>query len=433
MRVWMRTVAPDSGRGGSRNIEAPPWGRFYYGWVIVAVLALTVTISYGILMYAFPVVLAAMQAELGWSQQMLTGGYSLGALVGGLAAIPIGRWLDKHGPRGVMTVSAIVASILVASWAHVSTPLGFYLVWIGLGVSSAGLFYEPAFTTIAQWFDSQRSRALTVITVAGGLASTIFVPVTAALTAQLGWRGAVMSLAGLLAAFTILPHALALRRRPGDVGLAMDVRPPAAAVPNSRNVNLSARALLRSTSFRWLTATFCLSTATNIAFAIHLIPLLLARGHPLAFASLTLGSVGIMKLVGRLLIGPLVDRTTVSTATTIVFGLQAIGLILLTLSNSSLAIWACVVLFGIGDGASTPARAELVAQLYDISIYGSISGVMALFLAGARAIGPVGASLVFALTGGYRVPLVLMSVLLLWAGWILNSATKARGGPAMRQ
>jgi MFS family permease len=310
--------------------------RMNHGWLIVGVLAVTVTVSYGVLMYAFPVVLGPMQAELGWSQQLLTGAYSLGALAGGLAAIPVGRWLDRHGSRSVMTMSATAASLLVAAWAHVDSPVVFCLIWIGLGACSAGLSYEPAFTTITQWFRTYRGRALTIVTVAGGLASTIFVPLTAGLMEEFGWRTAVLSLAVLLAALTIVPHATVLRRRPADPGLRLDACP--AAGPVIRTVSraaVSPRRLVAVKSLRWLTTAFFLSTFANTAFAVHLIPLLLARGHPIAFASLALGSIGVMKLVGRLLIMPVARRLTVSTATTVAFSLQAAGLVLLILANSA--------------------------------------------------------------------------------------------------
>ena len=71
----------------------------YYGWVVVGTLATTETISWGILYYAFAAFLVPMQQELGWSTATLTGAYSLALLVSGLAAIPVGRWVDRHGPR----------------------------------------------------------------------------------------------------------------------------------------------------------------------------------------------------------------------------------------------------------------------------------------------------------------------------------------------
>jgi hypothetical protein len=39
-----------------------------YGWTIVAVLAVTETVSWGVLYYAFAVFQVPMQHELGWSK-----------------------------------------------------------------------------------------------------------------------------------------------------------------------------------------------------------------------------------------------------------------------------------------------------------------------------------------------------------------------------
>lgn len=424
------TLAPSgSGLRSTPIMRAPLRGRFDYGWLIVGVLALTVTVSYGVLMYAFPVVLAEMQAELGWSQQLLTGAYSLGALASGVAAVPIGRWIDKNGPRMAMTVSAVVASLLVVAWSRARSPASLYLIWIGLGTCSAGLFYEPAFATTAQWFQSGRAKALTIITVAGGLASTIFVPLTAALMERLGWRGAVLVLGYVLAGLTILPHALVLRARSADQGLHLDGQrnEVSSRVMRPRTTSVYAKRALRSSSLRWLVAAFVLSTLANIAFVVHLIPILLELGQALGMASLALAGLGVTKLVGRLLIFPLARRRSVASATVFMFVLQAVGLWILMAWSSIGAVAACVLLFGVGDGASTPARAELVAEFYGSTSYGATSGVIALFLAAARALGPVGMSWAYAAAGGYDAPILFLTFTLIAAGAALQIAGRASG------
>src|SRR5215217_1068273 len=87
--------------------------RLYYGWVVAGTLALTETISWGILYYAFSVFLVPMGSELGWSTATLTGAYSLSLLISGLAAPFVGRWLDRHGPRALMTAGSILGVLLV--------------------------------------------------------------------------------------------------------------------------------------------------------------------------------------------------------------------------------------------------------------------------------------------------------------------------------
>ena len=102
-------------------------------WALVGVLSMTVTVSYGVLMYAFPVMLAPMQEELGWSSALLTGGFSVAALATGIAAIPVGRWIDRYGPRTVMTTGSVAAALLLIAWSRVQHPVTYILVWAGLG------------------------------------------------------------------------------------------------------------------------------------------------------------------------------------------------------------------------------------------------------------------------------------------------------------
>lgn len=120
------------GRGG----HAPP---SYYGWRIVAVLAITETVSWGILYYAFAVFLLPMQHELGFTRTTMTGAYSLAVLLTGLVGVPLGRWIDRHGARASMTTGSLAGAGLVAAWSQVHTVLGLYLVFAGIGVASAAV------------------------------------------------------------------------------------------------------------------------------------------------------------------------------------------------------------------------------------------------------------------------------------------------------
>ena len=168
--------------------------RFYYGWYITLALAVTETVSWGIIYYAFSVFLTPMEADLGWSRGQLTGGFSLMLLVTAVMAYPVGAWIDQHGSRLLMTVGSVLANLLVVAWSQVTTVTMYYLIWAGLGACGAAVLYEPAFIVIAAWFDQRRSTALAVVTFAAGLASTIFVPLSDALLNAVGWRQSVLIL-----------------------------------------------------------------------------------------------------------------------------------------------------------------------------------------------------------------------------------------------
>ncbi len=116
-------------------------GGLYYGWVVAGTLAATETVSWRVLYYAFAVFLVPMQAELGWSTAALTGAYSLALLVSGLAAPIVGRWLDRHGPRALMTAGSIAGSALVLAWSRAQDLAAFYLIWAGVGLAMAATLY----------------------------------------------------------------------------------------------------------------------------------------------------------------------------------------------------------------------------------------------------------------------------------------------------
>jgi MFS family permease len=254
-------------------------GGLYYGWLLVGTLGITETISWGVLYYAFSVFLAPMESDLGWSRAATTGAFSLALVISGVAAIPVGRWLDRRGPRLLMTAGACVGPLLVLAWSRANDLATFYLLWAGIGFVMATVQYEPAFAVVAAWFDRQRTRALTAVTLIAGFSSTVFLPLAAWLVQTQGWRTALVSFAAILAIGTIPAHALLLRRRPEDLGLHPDGAPSArthADGPKREDVPLGAA--LRDPTFRWLVLAFCLSTAVAFGVHVHLVPILLDRG-----------------------------------------------------------------------------------------------------------------------------------------------------------
>jgi cyanate permease len=399
----------------------------YYGWVLVVALGFTELVSYGILGYAFPVFLAPMEASLGWTRTQITGAFSLAALISGLAALPTGRLVDRHGARWVMTGGSVIAAVLLVAWSQVESLWLFYLVWSGLGVASAAVFYEPAFALVANWFARYRARALTILTFMGGFASVVFVPVAAGLVEVYGWRSALLWLAAILAVLTIPVHALVLRRHPEDHGLLPDGESRSMRGPDASDASavrdVPTSDVMRSRTFIWLTIAFGLSALATSGVVVHLVPLLLERGWSASFAAAAMGALGLMALPGRLIFTPLGGVWPRPLVTALIFGLQLVGAGALLLSSGNAGIWIFVILFGAGFGAITPARAALLADLYGRGSFGRISGAMALPIYLARAAAPVGFSLIHARSGGYDLVLMILILACLASAVAVLSST----------
>jgi predicted MFS family arabinose efflux permease len=373
----------------------------FYGWRIVSALAVTETVSWGILYYAFTVFIAPMEQDLGWSRAELTGGFSLALLVMGAMAYPVGGWVDKRGARTLMTAGSVGATLLIIAWSRVSSLPAFYAIWAGLGVCAAAILYEPAFAVVAAWFVRRRGRALAIITFAAGLASTIFLPLSDALLGLFGWRDAILILGLLLGVVTVPLHALVLRRRPTDFGLLPDGEDHSIIQQATQQAGKTLADALHSRYFWLLTASFSLIMLASSAIRVHFIPFLIDSGIDPSKAAAASGAIGIMQVLGRLIFAPLESRLSARALTVGIFALQIGAVSVLLAGTSTVMVGLFIVFFGMSVGATTLARPSAIASAFGVSHYGRISSVLAVFLTIASTIAPVGAGLIFDRSGSY--------------------------------
>jgi MFS family permease len=390
--------------------------RLYYGWVIVAVLSVTETVTWGIVYYGFPVFLRPMEQDLGASRVSVTAAFSIGLGVSALAGLPVGRWLDRHGPRALMTVGSCLASALTFAWARVESLPALYAVWFGLGLAMAATLYEPAFAVVVSWFREGRERALLTVTLVAGLASTIFMPIEAWLLERLGWRSALTTLAVVLAVITIPMHALLLRQGTAGHG----ARGGGGAASASMTLGEAGRTLV----FWVLFVAFFIGNFATASITTHLIPYLVDGGYSPAVAAAVIGWMGAMQLPGRMMFVPISARLGARAMVGAVFFAQAVGIGQLPFLARLGTLIPFIVLQGAANGMSTLARASSLAEIFGSRNYGAIGGAIALGANGARAVGPVGASLLLVALGSYvgvfwtlSASLVLAGALVLLVGW----------------
>ncbi|HEX2314632.1 MAG TPA: MFS transporter [Thermomonospora sp.] len=366
----------------------PPGGRR-----IVAALAVSQTAGYGVLYYTFAVLLPEMRADLRTGTAQITGALTLALLVAAVAAVPVGRHLDAHGGRGLMTAGSVVATAGVAAWSGVQNLWQLYAVFTVLGLASSMVLYEAAFAVVVAWFTRGRSTALLVITVVAGFAATIFMPLTGWLTDAYGWRTALLVLAVVLGALTIPPH-LMVRRPP-----AAPARRTAEDAAERRTI---ARAALRDPVFWLLGAAFFAQSAAVAVVAVHLVAYLVELGHRAAFAATVTGLLGVLSVSGRLVTTAASRRFSTALVTAAVFALQAAAALALPLVGTTTAgAVTCVLAFGLGFGVATIARPALLADTYGTTAYATLSGMLALPLVVAKATMPLAAATVRGLTGSY--------------------------------
>ena len=369
----------------------------------LAALCIAELASWGLLYYSLPVAVTRISADTGWSQTTVTAALTVGLIVSALAGVRVGRLLDSHGPRTLMslgTVIGIVALLLVAAAPNL---IVFFLAWVLAGFAQAATLYPPAFAVVTRWYGAQRVKPLTTITLVGGLASTVFAPIIAWLIDSCGWRTTYVILAGILALTALPMHLFFLNRAWTDEAATQS------RVPSRTEI----RTITRSARFIVLQIAVALATFTLFAVTINIIPLLIERGAGYGLAAIALGLVGFGQVAGRFFYPALERHTSSRARTVLLFACGAAGLWLLAFVPGP--IWLLIgtgMLAGGVRGCITLLQATAVADRWGTANFGAINGVFVAPITLGTALAPVAGPALAGVVGGYPMMAIVMAVLL---------------------
>jgi len=335
--------------------------------ISVLTLGLTQVISWGILYYAFGVMAPSIQRDLGLSAAKIYGAFSWAVLTAGLASIPVGALIDRHGGSRVMASGSLLSGVGLYILSGSRDVSGYYLAWTFIGLGMAMSLYEAAFATLNRSLHEASRKAISNVTLLGGLASTVFWPLTAWMLGRLDWRHTCLIFAVALLLVCLPLHATLSDGK---------TRPPARQPPERRNYSL-ADAVAQPVF--WLLATvFAAHAFIFSALSVHMIPLLRKMGHPEQLVVAMVAIIGPMQVVGRLIERMFADH--VSPRMVGVFtiaGLPAAIGMLFARGESAWAIVLFCVLYGLSNGVLTILRGTLPQSLFGHAHYGAISGALA--------------------------------------------------------
>ncbi|MBF6253929.1 MFS transporter [Nocardia farcinica] len=367
---------------------------------VLVVLCATEITSWGILFYAFPVLLGAITTDTGWSPTALTAVFSAGQLLTAATGILVGRRLDRHGPRLVMTAGSVLAVTALLIVATAATLTVFLLGWALAGIAMGAVLYPPAFAALTRWYGPDRVKALTVLTLAGGLASTVFAPLTAALVSRMDWRATYLVLAAILAVVTVPGHWFGLR-------LPWPDRPE----PDTQLVPRAAPgAIARSRTFLALAVALSVTGFASFAVVVTLVPLMTERGISTTTAAIALGLGGVGQVASRIGYSAFAARTSVRTRTTIILAAIAATTTLLGIFTTAAALTIAAVLSGMARGVFTLLQATAITDRWGTTHYGQLTGLLSAPMTIALASAPFAATALASGLGGYPTTFILLGI-----------------------
>jgi predicted MFS family arabinose efflux permease len=368
--------------------------------VFISALGVGQICSWGSLYYAFPLIAEQIERDMGWSRTSLYGAATAGLLLAAVASFPIGRAIDGGRGRLIMAGGSVLAGLLLLAWSQVSDLIGLYAIVGLLGALQAATLYEPAFAVVARRFGAGEARpAITALTLWGGFASTVFIPLIQVLIDTTGWRGT-------LAALGIINFALCAGLYWAVIDPRADATHADEAAPRQPKPT-HVRDALKSPVFWTLALAFTAHAAAFTAFTFHLYPLLLERGFSTGAIVAAMALIGPAQVAGRIAITMLAAKASMRRiGSFVVLGFPIGFAALIFLPPSFVLILAVTVLYGAANGILTIVRGAAVPEMLTRKSYGAVMGAMNIPATIARALAPVGAAALWSMSGSYDLVLI---------------------------
>lgn len=384
-------------------------------WGAVLALGITQITAWGSIYYLFPLVMEPLQEALGASKSVVVGAFTGALLLSGMLAPLVGRYIDRRGGRTLMAGGSLLAALSLAALGHVTTLVQLYIVWGLLGVAMAGTLYEPAFAVLTRAFVTNHRRAIAVLTLFGGFASTVFWPLGQLLINAFGWREAAMIFGGINLVVCVPLHLTVLPR----------TDPRTATTAGTTGTSRSLGDAIRDPMFHLLAAAFTANAFVFSAMSVHLLAMMAAKGFSATQAAMLGALIGPMQVLGRLAEMSVGQRLAPSNVGALALALLPASILLFVFAGDQ--TWSFVVfavLYGAGNGVMTIVRGAVPVELYGRDHYGAVNGAMAAPVLIAKAVGPLAAAVAWTVLQDYdRVALLLAGIAftsLVFFGWALR-------------
>jgi MFS family permease len=349
----------------------------FHGWRIVAVAALGQGVSAGATFYAFGVLLKPLAAEFEISRLVTTLGFTLLMLVQGLVSPFMGRALDQHSVRGIMSLGAC---LLALGLFLLSIAQSFWQVALAFGILMAigAHMFGPvsAATLVSHWFVARRGRALGVSSLGAMAGGFAFPPLLAFLVEAYGWRGAVLGLSGGVL-LLLLPFWFLIVNRPEDHGLHPDGRPtPPVDATEEVASDVTTGSLLRSRNLWVITASMGLAFAPAAVLLAHLVPYATDLGISPGRAATLMSVYAFCSGFGRVGVGAASDRIDKRLALVGVLAVLALGWLTMLGEPGYPRFLVAAAVMGFAIGGVMPLWGVLTGACFGRAVFGRAMGLM---------------------------------------------------------
>jgi len=380
--------------------------RIFYGWWVLVACAVIQFYLGGTFFQGFTALFNPLADEFGWSYATVSLAFAFRGFESGVLAPITGILVDRFGARKLLLAGTIVMGVGFLLFSQVHALWSFYIVFLVLALGltlSSGVVTMAA---VAGWFRKRTGLAMGILTSGFG-ASGLLVPVLVWLTDQWGWRWTV-TIAGIGAWLLCVPLSLLVKSPPSDNGL---IQKKIAAPPVSPTTKVGgAKEILKRKEFWFLSLAILFGGVAGSAVIVHQIPYLVSIGTSRETAGLMVVVFSLSNVAGRLVfgwLGDLLDRRYCFVIATLI---KAAGVLGFALSGTIWQFIPSLIALGIGFGGLIPLRPTLQIQLFGMTAFATVQGLLMVFITLGTIIAPPFAGWVFDTAGTYRPAFIALAV-----------------------
>ncbi|MBN2240575.1 MAG: MFS transporter [Dehalococcoidales bacterium] len=391
-------------------------GKFFYGWYIVAAGSIVAGLNSFLYVYGFTSFVDPVISTFGWAYGQVALAITIRSIANGVLNPVFGAMVDRTSARKLMLIGSAVVGLGYFILSQTSNIVMFYTGYLVIGLGGSVAISLVPQTTMARWFQKNLGKASGIngfFVALGGVAA----PLLVLSIETFGWQDTFLY-AAILTWALMLPLSLVFRNRPEEYGLLPDGEVPDENRPQQQNTKptgLTIKQAMRTRTFWIIGIGTFLQVGGSFTILVNIMPHLVDIGMDREYASLVVMTIAIVGMVVRIPMGWVMDVINRRNVIAISIALHGLSLFLIWLIQADspfILIVAFAIPFGIGNG-SIWVRATLNREYFGVKHFGTITGVMGVFMIAASSIFPTVAGTVFDTTGDYRPVFLAIGILCL--------------------
>ena len=396
--------------------------KFPGRWVLGACFTL-LTFSSGLGFYGLAVYLQAFSRERQWSVSSISLATTFFFLVGGVAGIPISKFIAKHDVRIMVLGGATLATVALFSMRFVEHRWQLFVVYIfyALGWSASGM--GPVTTVVTRWFHVRRASALAIASTGLSMGGIVVTPFIKWILDSQGIRNGSPWLALIWFLGTVPVTLFLLRAFPQPYGWLPDgarAKPGEVADISGTPLNDA----VKTKFFRAVTFGYIFALGAQVGGALQLVKLVEERTNrsTAILATVVLSS---MSIISRFIAGRIIPRVDMTRFTVGLATLQGLSMASIALNESRIGLLLSIAVFGITIGNMVMMQSLLLAERFGVRDYPRIAARSGLISFSGTALGPLLLGWLYDVAGGYRAAYLAAAICSL-----LGAAMFSFAGPA---